>query len=194
MSSQTSFMESRAEALRTNSVVSGQQGSDAGLDDGNDASSSAGGNTGSSHGHKHGSLLGALGGIGNWLLSIVGLDLYTKGKAGEGLKKASRSQNPFDQGIVVNCQDFWTRGRALGVRYEQLYDVPSGGFKPVAEAGQIRFGLYDLDGATASGGVSSDTGEGHSRRWSMWTSVKNSLPRMSNARGDYAPIERDDMA
>lgn len=193
MSSQTSFMEARAEALRTNSIVSGQQGSDAGLDDGNDTSS-AGGNTGSSHGHKHGSLLGAISGTGNWLLSIVGLDLYTKGKAGEGLKKASRSQNPFDQGIVVNCQDFWTRGRALGVRYEQLYDVPSGGFKPVAEAGQIRFGLYDLDGATASGGVSSDAGEGHSRRWSMWTSVKNSLPRMSNARGDYAPIERDDMA
>lgn len=194
MSSQTSFMEARAEAIRTNSVISGQQGSDAGLDDVHDhTSGNPAGSTDRSHSHG---LVGVMKGTGNWLLSIVGLDLYTKGKGREGLKKASRSQNPFDQGIVVNCQDFWTRGRALGVRYEELYDVPPGGFKPVAEAGQIRFGLFDLDGATASGGVSSDTneGQGHSRRWSMWTSVKNSLPRMSNARGDYAPVQHDDMA
>lgn len=193
MSSQTSFMEARAETLQSNSVLSSQQGSDAGLDESGEGGGEGGGGTGTGLGHRHGSFTALIGGTGNWLLSIVGLDLYTKGKGREGLKKASRSQNPFDQGVVVNCQDFWTRGRALGVRYEELYDVPPGGFKPVAEAGQIRFGLFDVDGAGASGGVEADR-SGHSRRWSMWSSVKRSLPRMTNARGEYAPVQGDDLA
>lgn len=57
-------------------------------------------------GHRHGShgIKSALGAGGGWLLSIVGLDLYTKGKAGEGLKRASKAGNPFDRGMVVNCK------------------------------------------------------------------------------------------
>lgn len=66
---------------------------------------------------------------GNWLLSIVGLDLYTRGKAGQGLRKASQAGNPFDLGLRVNCGDFWTRGKELGVNYETLYDVPVQGFR-----------------------------------------------------------------
>lgn len=66
---------------------------------------------------------------GNWLLSIVGLDLYTKGKAGQGLRRANKAANPFDLGIKINCLDFWTRGHELGVGYEKLYDIPEEGFK-----------------------------------------------------------------
>ena len=62
------------------------------------------------------------------LLSIVGLDLYTKGRAAEGISKADGSSNPFDLGIVRNCTDFWTRGRTLGVDYVSLYDIPPEGF------------------------------------------------------------------
>ncbi|KAL9939060.1 hypothetical protein V8E36_001873 [Tilletia maclaganii] len=74
--------------------------------------------------HNHG-LCAHIGGAGNWVLSIVGLDLYTRGKAGEGLKRAGSAGNPFDRGWITNCEDFWTRGKKLGVRYEQLYDIPT---------------------------------------------------------------------
>lgn len=184
MTSQTSFMEAREAARQSQGS---QQGSEADIEDLGDALTKP-------HHHSH-SWTAMLGGTGNWLLSIVGLDLYTRGKGGEGLKKAGRSQNPFDQGVVINCQDFWTRGRALGVRYEELYDVPPGGFEPVAQAGQIRFGLFDLDGATASVNAGPEQQQSaQSRRWNMWTSVKRSLPRMTNNRGEYVPVQGDDLA
>lgn len=182
MASQSSFMEARQ------SVIAQQQQNDAGVDDNS--------SEGASTPHRHGSLA-HLKGAGNWLLSIVGLDLYTKGKGGQGLKKASRSQNPFDQGVLINCQDFWTRGRALGVRYEELYEVPAGGFHPVQQSAGSFFGITLLgpDGEPAN--ESNDASQQHvSRRWSMWSSVARSLPRMTNARGDYALVQgnADEMA
>jgi hypothetical protein len=58
------------------------------------------------------------------LLTILGLDLYTKGKAAEGIQLASSSEskgsNPFDFGVWRNCTDFWTRGRTLGVEYTSV--------------------------------------------------------------------------
>lgn len=60
-------------------------------------------------GHSHGvmHICGAL-----WktltgpLMTILGLDRFTKGKALGGMKKAGRDQNPFDMGIVkVNSTD-----------------------------------------------------------------------------------------
>lgn len=180
MSSQTGFMEARATALRNSGVpVEGSgfvqhQQSDSGMDE-----ESHPGSGSKKTGHQHNTLTGLMGGTGNWLLSIVGLDLYTRGKGGEGLKKASRSQNPFDQGLLFNCQDFWTRGRVLGVKYEELYDVPPGGFKP------LRFGdthqSHDAD-------VEDGAGSMGDRRWSMWNRVKSSLPRPN---GEYTLIPGD---
>lgn len=74
-------------------------------------------------------------GIGTSLLSIVGLDLYTRGKGGQGLSRSRAAANPFDKGIVGNClgmfpthADFWMAGDYLHVDYAQLYDVPPQGF------------------------------------------------------------------
>ena len=74
------------------------------------------------HGHKHG------GGCWGFILNILGLDRFTKGKARQGLARASKASNPFDLGISGNCMDFWTTGKELGVEYERLYDVPMEGF------------------------------------------------------------------
>ena len=59
------------------------------------------------------------------LLSVLGLDLYTKGKAAEGMQMAASSGegsglNPFDQGLINNCRDFWSTGRTLGVDYADV--------------------------------------------------------------------------
>jgi hypothetical protein len=62
-------------------------------------------------------------------MNLLGLDRFTKGKAVDGLARASKAPNPFDLGVVGNCKDFWTAGKELGVEYERLYDVPMEGFK-----------------------------------------------------------------
>jgi palmitoyltransferase len=129
--------------------------------------------------HAHGPAA-KLKGAGDWLLSIVGLDLYTKGKAGEGLKKATSASNPFDTGLVNNCRgewssrvtlavhadggalrvDFWTRGRELGIDYTTLLDVPPGGFVPAHQR---------------AGGDDDERGSG--RRWSMWRGLSGAASR-----------------
>lgn len=200
MSSQTHFMESRAEASPSSLVAQGGQSNDGSGGDGGGSGDDHGDGASSGRPHQHASLTHVMRGTGNWLLSIVGLDLYTKGKGGEGLKKASRSQNPFDQGLLINCEDFWTRGRVLGVKYEELYDVPPGGFSPQASkragiwlTNLLGVQLLDGDGEPASStqgdGAQATAPHMHSRRWTMWNSVKRSLPRMTNARGDYALVQ-----
>ena len=96
----------------------------------------AGGSTGAmplghSHGHGHGhGPPHHHGGCGTgFILRLLGLDRYTKGKAADGLARASRASNPFNAGIVANCTDFWSKGRELGVEYDRLYDVPMEGFR-----------------------------------------------------------------
>lgn len=73
------------------------------------------------------------------LLSALGLDLYTKGRAVDGItvcadshrwsvltyvqvasSNAGKRANPFDLGFIRNCSDFWTRGRTLGVDYTSV--------------------------------------------------------------------------
>ncbi|OXG40718.1 palmitoyltransferase AKR1 [Cryptococcus neoformans Bt15] len=81
-------------------------------------------------GHSHGvmHICGAL-----WktltgpLMTILGLDRFTKGKALGGMKKAGRDQNPFDMGIVKNCIDFWLPDN--DVDYMTLYEIPPGGWR-----------------------------------------------------------------
>lgn len=68
-------------------------------------------------------------GGGGFLMSILGFDRFTRGRAADGLKRASTAANPFDLGVVGNCRDFWTGGRELGVEYARLYDVPTEGFR-----------------------------------------------------------------
>ena len=75
-------------------------------------------------------LAAAAKGAGNWLLSIVGLDLFTRGMAGQGLSRTSAATNPFDHGILANVRDFWTCGRYYGLDYMSLYELPPGGVHP----------------------------------------------------------------
>lgn len=91
---------------------------------GSDASSVA-----PSHRHQHRSPLSLLCCCGSpFLMNLLGLDRFTKGKAVDGLARANKASNPFDLGLISNCKDFWTAGKELGVEYESLYDVPIEGF------------------------------------------------------------------
>jgi hypothetical protein len=97
------------------------------------------------HGHRHGhSALGAVGALGKKLpgklMHLVGLDLYTRGRAGAGMKRAEAASNPFDHGLRRNCEDFWTRGRTLGVDYTTLYDIPDAGLLHAKRASGEREG------------------------------------------------------
>lgn len=67
-------------------------------------------------------------GKAGFLLKILGIDRFTRGKAAEGLAHAGEVPNPFDLGVWANCVDFWSRGRELGVDYQRLWEVPEGGF------------------------------------------------------------------
>lgn len=135
MATQEGFIAQRQAALDAAAAAAGASGP-LGVEGGEEeqnANKAGAGQAASAggHGHAHASPLVVAKKAGDWLLSIVGLDLYTKGKAGEGLRKAGSNpgSNPFDLGLVVNCQDFWSRGRELDVAYESLYDVPEEGFK-----------------------------------------------------------------
>ncbi|KAL7413809.1 DHHC palmitoyltransferase-domain-containing protein [Mrakia frigida] len=96
------------------------------------------GGVGDHAGHNHGPGGGggkngggggmSIGGKMGFMLQILGLDRFTKGKAARGLALAGKDQNPFDQGIVRNCGDFWTAGGGLQVDYTQLYEIPNSGF------------------------------------------------------------------
>ncbi|CDZ96517.1 palmitoyltransferase akr1 [Phaffia rhodozyma] len=105
---------------------------------------------GHAHGHRHG-ILGCMGGGWRFMLQILGLDRFTKGKAAKGLRMAGRDANPFDQGIIGNCMDFWTVGGTLGVDYRQLYDIPLGGFSSQRQRQQsyIQMILPNLGGSTS---------------------------------------------
>ncbi|SJX64539.1 related to AKR1-ankyrin repeat-containing protein [Sporisorium reilianum f. sp. reilianum] len=148
----------------------------------------------SRHTHSH-SKAGVLKRIcangGGWLLSVVGLDLYTRGKAGEGLKRASAAGNPFDHGLLANCKDFWSKGQDLALDYTTLYDLPA-----EISAGHCEVGAFVVDTLTgggrwgaryAAGGayalLRSEGEEGEEdedeadraagkRRWSMWSNLK----------------------
>lgn len=97
-----------------------REGSDA--DDGSALDTPAPG-----HVHQH---AGVCAGCGSgFLMNLLGLDRFTKGKATTGLARAGKATNPFDLCMVGNCKDFWTAGRELGVEYERLYDVPLEGFR-----------------------------------------------------------------
>ncbi|TFK18935.1 zf-DHHC-domain-containing protein [Coprinopsis marcescibilis] len=87
--------------------------------DSEDASLAGGEVSGGAHSHRR----------GGFLMNLLGFDRFTKGKAVDGLTRASKASNPFDLGVVSNCKDFWSNGKELGVEYDKLYDVPLEGFR-----------------------------------------------------------------
>lgn len=95
-----------------------------------DPNPAAHGRHGHSHGpggHSHGH---GASGCYAFLMNLLGLDRFTRGKAADGFARAAgKSANPFDTGYLSNCSDFWTKGREIGVHYEALYDVPPEGFR-----------------------------------------------------------------
>lgn len=78
-------------------------------------------------------------------MNLLGFDRFTKGKAVDGLARAGKASNPFDLGFVGNCKDFWTKGKELGVEYEQLYDVPLEGFREAKKRRMEREDYADAD-------------------------------------------------
>ncbi|KXN93048.1 Palmitoyltransferase AKR1, partial [Leucoagaricus sp. SymC.cos] len=131
-----------------------------------------------SHHHKHRSC----GGCGSgFLMNLLGFDRFTKGKAVDGLTRAGKASNPFDLGFVGNCKDFWTKGKELGIEYEQLYDVPLEGFK---EAKRRRAEREDYaDGESV--------GEGRKRSGRKGLFMGLGIGSSSSARrGGYEPVSQ----
>lgn len=55
------------------------------------------------HQHHHQGNARCFGGCSRFLMQILGLDRFTKGKAAKGLRMASREANPFDTGLFGVC-------------------------------------------------------------------------------------------
>lgn len=132
----------------------------------NDAGSTASGVV-----HRHSGVCAGCG--SGFLMNLLGFDRFTKGKAVDGLARAGKASNPFDQGIVKNCKDFWTAGRELGVEYDKLYDVPVEGF---LEAKRRRGREEEEDGVRKPSRKGLFMGFG--------------LGRASGSRGGYEPVSQ----
>ncbi|KAG6915477.1 hypothetical protein DXG01_011308 [Tephrocybe rancida] len=126
--------------------------------------------------HRHSGVCAGCG--SGFFMNLLGFDRFTKGKAVDGLARASKASNPFDLGMVGNCKDFWTAGRELGVEYDKLYDVPHEGFR---EAKRRREQDDDDEGLGASGGRKG-------RRKSLFMGL--GLGRASGSRGGYEPVNQ----
>ncbi|KAJ7092433.1 hypothetical protein B0H15DRAFT_174047 [Mycena belliarum] len=115
-----------------------------------------------------------------FLMNLLGLDRFTRGKAVDGLARAGRASNPFDLGAYRNCRDFWTNGRELGVEYERLYDVPLEGFE---EARRRREREEDEDGMSVGTG-------GRKPRKGLFMGLGMGMGRAGSSRGGYEPISQ----
>ncbi|KAG8908849.1 palmitoyltransferase akr1 [Tulasnella sp. 403] len=104
--------------------MGGKGGSSLATQQGHQHVQGAGDEDGHNHGHHQHARK-----TGGFLLTVLGFDRFTRGKAADGLAKAANAPNPFDLGWIGNCKDFWTKGKELGVEYETLYDVPYEGFR-----------------------------------------------------------------
>jgi hypothetical protein len=132
----------------------------------NDAGSTASGVV-----HRHSGVCAGCG--SGFLMNLLGFDRFTKGKAVDGLARASKASNPFDQGIVKNCKDFWTAGRELGVEYDKLYDVPVEGF---------------LEAKRRKGREEEEDGVRKPTRKGLFMGF--GLGRASGSRGGYEPVSQ----
>ncbi|KAJ7455004.1 hypothetical protein B0H11DRAFT_1737147, partial [Mycena galericulata] len=105
-------------------------------------------------GDASGGAAGARGGPASsgFIMNLLGLDRFTRGKAVDGLARAGRASNPFDLGAYRNCRDFWSKGRELGVEYERLYDVPLEGFEEARRRREREEEEEGIGGAGRKGG------------------------------------------
>lgn len=120
------------------------------------------------HKHQHA-------GCGGFIMQLTGLDVFTRGKAADGLARVSHASNPFDLGIAGNCMDFWSKGRELGVEYDRLYDVPMEGFR---EAKRRREREDEDDNRSGSHGRKS---KGHFMGFNLG---------LGRSRGGYEPVSQ----
>ena len=129
------------------------------------------------HKHHHAGRCGS-----GFLMHLLGLDRFTKGRATEGLARSRRAHNPFDLGCIGNCKDFWTRGRELGVEYERVYDVPKEGFTEAKHRREIE------DDSSLSGGYGSgSTGVGTLRKK---LTMSLGLGSFGRVRSGYEPVSQ----
>jgi len=140
--------------------MSGQQGhthAQGGQQGGGGAEDASGHSHSHSHSHGHGHSHGGKGkGCTGFLLTLVGLDRFTKPRAAAAALLRTPPANPFDAGTPLsNCRDFWTKGGELGVDYERVYDVPGEGFlkrRMEGERGDLPGGAGGMDGGGNRGG------------------------------------------
>ncbi|KAF9555669.1 zf-DHHC-domain-containing protein [Agrocybe pediades] len=125
--------------------------------------------------HRHSGVCAGCG--SGFLMNLLGFDRFTKGKAVDGLTKASKASNPFDLGIVGNCKDFWTAGKELGVEYDKLYDVPMEGFR---EWKRRKEREEEEDGGRKPGGSGGRKG--------LFMGL--GLGRAGSSRGGYEPVSQ----
>ncbi|QRW24739.1 ankyrin repeats [Rhizoctonia solani] len=78
------------------------------------------------HGHKH-KLGGCCGGIVSAVMSLTGLERYTKFRAGEGLKRAKSARNPFSNVWDVPPEGFLEAKRRRGDDHEDWNSGAGGG-------------------------------------------------------------------
>lgn len=141
------------------------------------------------HHHRHG-FKQTLAGMGGCLLRVVGLDLYTRGKAGEGIRRAGKGGNPFDLGFRANCRDFWSQGGELGVDYTSLFDVPPQGFAAVVKERKAMHGARtDPDhGRDLLPLTTQDVDRGDAKQ--SW-SIHKPFGFGASGRGEYAQLSSD---
>ena len=131
-------------------------------------------------GNKHHNHKGCCG--SGFLMHLLGLDRFTKGKATEGLVRSRKAHNPFDLGCIGNCKDFWTRGRELGVEYERVYDVPREGFLEAKKRREIE---EDSTLSTGYGSGSSGVGSLRKKLTMSW-----GLGSFGRGRSGYEPVSQ----
>ena len=133
-------------------------------------------------GHKNHKSKGCCG--SGFLMHLLGLDRFTKGKATEGLARSRKAHNPFDLGLIGNCKDFWTRGKELGVEYERVYDVPKEGFLEARKRKEI-----EEDSSLNSGYGSGTSGVGSLRK-KLTMGLGLGLGSFGRARSGYEPVSQ----
>ncbi|KAJ7726850.1 hypothetical protein DFH07DRAFT_757939 [Mycena maculata] len=116
-----------------------------------------------------------------FIMNLLGLDRFTRGKAVDGLARAGRASNPFDLGAYRNCRDFWSKGRELGVEYERLYDVPLEGFE---EARRRREREEEEDGLSAGGAGRKGARKG------LFMGLSMGMGRAGSSRAGYEPVNQ----
>lgn len=174
------FMGGRGASM---AMQQGHQHNGAGAGVSNDEDDPTGAHAGHSHGHGHGHghrhnhSSGTKGAFG-FILRLLGLDRFTRGKAASALAQARQTPNPFDLGLRGNCMDFWTQGQEVGVKYEALYDVPPEGFR----AAKANKSLRDDDD------TSSITGGGKRRGSTASRFMPNFLTNMRRPSNTYQAI------